>query len=58
MAVADYEKVRADPTYFVVMPGHELLDLEEVIVRTEGFLVVQKRAGAPAELAVELDSRN
>jgi hypothetical protein len=58
MAVADYEAVRSDPTFFVVVPGHEIPDLEDVIVRNEAFLVVQKRAGAPAELAAELDSRD
>ena len=56
MAVTDYEAVRTDSTFFLVVPGHEIPDVEDVIVRNEAFLVVQKRAGAPAELAAELDS--
>ena len=55
---ADYEGLRSDATHFALLPGHELPDLEDVVARKEGFLVVQKRPGGPAELAVELDSRS
>ncbi|CAN5185497.1 hypothetical protein BH18ACT14_BH18ACT14_02650 [soil metagenome] len=58
MTVSDYEVVRSDPTHFAVLPGHELPDVEEVVARKEGFLVVRKKAGAAAALAVELDPRS
>ncbi|MGI8607533.1 MAG: hypothetical protein ACR2L0_10375 [Gaiellaceae bacterium] len=58
MTVADYEGVRSDPTHFALLPGHELPDVEEVVERGDGFLVVQKHAGAAAALAAELDPRS
>jgi hypothetical protein len=58
MTVADYERVRADPTHFAVLPGHEIPDVEDVVARNEGFLVVRKKAGAAAALAAELDPRS
>jgi len=39
----EYEEVRADPTHFAVLPGHENPDLETVAWRTERFVVVEKR---------------
>ena len=56
--VPEYEKVRADPRRYIVVPGHELPEYESVIERAEGYDVVQKREGAPAELARELDPRS
>jgi hypothetical protein len=53
-----YERVRSDPTQFVVLPGHELPDVEEVIERHEGFFVIRKAAGGPAQLARETDPRS
>ena len=58
MTVFDYEDVRSDPTHFAVLPGHEIPDVEEVVGRNEGFLVVRKKAGAAAALATELDPRS
>ena len=37
-----YEEVRRDAHHFLVAPGHELPDAEQVIERTESFLVVEK----------------
>jgi hypothetical protein len=39
------------------VPGHEILDVEDVVEFHERFYVVAKRAGRAAELADELDSR-
>jgi hypothetical protein len=58
MTVADYEDTRTEPTHFAVLPGHEIPDLEEVVKRNAGFLVVRKKAGAPAEHAAAKDPRN
>jgi hypothetical protein len=57
MTVADYEGIRTDPTCFGVLPGHEIPELEDVVARNVGFLVVRKEAGAPAELAAKRDPR-
>src|SRR5439155_2764393 len=47
----DYERVRDDPTHFVVVRGHESLDVEDVVAERDGWLVVKKRPGAPAAYA-------
>ncbi len=52
--IPTYEHVRAGPTHFVVLPGHELLDVETIIERHDGFNVVRKNPGGPAEIAREL----
>jgi len=52
--IPTYEHVRADPTHFVVLPGHELLDVETVIERHNGFNIVRKDPGGPAEVARDL----
>lgn len=58
VSIADYERIRADPTLFFVQPGHEAPDVEDVVERGPGWDVVRKRTGGPAELATELDPRS
>jgi hypothetical protein len=41
----EYEEVRAKPTYFLVLPGHEILEVETVIESRTHFNVVEKLAG-------------
>jgi hypothetical protein len=54
---AAYEALRADSTLFAVKPGHEIPDLETVVVRHEGYSVVCKDRGEPEEIARETDPR-
>jgi hypothetical protein len=56
MSLAEYEDVRSDSTLFVVAPGHELPEIEEVVRRTDGYQVVRKE-GEAARLAVRNDPR-
>jgi hypothetical protein len=49
-----YERVRSDPTLFVVLPGHEEPDVETIVEEHDGFNVIRKDPGGPAELAREL----
>jgi hypothetical protein len=58
LAVADYERIRADSRRYVIATGHEIPDVERVVERAEGYDVVQKREGTPADLARELDPRS
>ena len=46
MSLAVYEEVRADPTTFVVAPGHELPEIEEVVRRTPDYQIVRKHGDA------------
>ena len=38
----EYRNVRAKPTHFLVIPGHEIPDVETVIESTTRFNVVEK----------------
>ena len=57
MTVEEYEAVRSRPTRFVIVPGHEVPDLERVVERTDRFAVVEKLPGKPTTIAVETDPR-
>ena len=52
-----YESTRADPASFIVAPGHELPEIEDVVDRGAGYQVVRK-TGAAARLAREEDPRS
>jgi hypothetical protein len=57
LTAEQYERVRDDPTHFVVIPGHVVPDVEEVVAAEPGFEIVRKREGEPAELARKTDPR-
>lgn len=57
LTVIEYEHVRADPRRFVMVADHELPDLESVIERRDGYVVVEKRDEA-GELAESTDPRS
>jgi hypothetical protein len=42
LAPAEYERVAAQRYRFVVVPGHELEEIERVVERHDGFFVVEK----------------
>lgn len=44
VAPAAFERVRAEPLWFLVAPGHEQPETETVVERREGYLIVQKQA--------------
>ena len=46
-----YADVRADPTLFVVKPGHDLPETETVVAKNEIFWTVRKDPGIPAAIA-------
>jgi hypothetical protein len=51
-----YEAARSDPATFIVAPGHELPEIEDVIERGAGYQMVRK-IGAAAALAAQQDPR-
>jgi hypothetical protein len=53
----EYESVRAEPTHFIVLPGHEDLRVERVALSNDRFLIVEKQ-GAAAQDARESDPRD
>lgn len=57
ITAAEYERVRTDGARFVVLPGHQLRDVERVIEGSGRFLVVEK-LGAAAAIARASDPRH
>ena len=53
LTVLEYEEIRAHPRRFVVVPGHQVPEVETVVATRPGYLIVEKRdqAGAVAEQA-------
>jgi hypothetical protein len=43
MTASEYERVRADNDRFAVVPGHDDPEIERVVTRTDGYLIVDKR---------------
>jgi hypothetical protein len=58
LTAGEYEALRAEPDRFAVLPGHEEPDVEDVVERHDGYLVVRKHPGGPAELAEARDPRS
>jgi hypothetical protein len=46
-----YAVVHDDPTQFVVKPGQEAVEAEHVVAKRDGYWVVRKNPGLPAEIA-------
>ena len=57
MTLHDYERIRSHPRRFVVALGHEVAEIERVVERHDGFLVVEKM-GAAAAFAEAHDPRS
>jgi len=57
LTTAEYEAVRAEATRFVLVPGHEVPDLEQVVERHPDYLVVEKSDPDAEHVARETDPR-
>ena len=58
MTLAEYEGIRRDPTHFAVIPGHELPDVEQVILQNDRFAIVEKGIGDATRVALRTDPRS
>jgi hypothetical protein len=54
---AEYESLRDDPRLFAIVPGHQLDEVEDVVVRHAGYDVVRKHPGEPGRVADATDPR-
>ena len=54
LPLATYEKVRADPRQFVVLPNHYMPEVEELVADEERYWVVRKTG----EAAEQVDPRS
>ena len=55
--LAEYERVRAHPTRFLLEPGHEEPRFERVVHETKRYAVAEKVEQTVAEIARRLDPR-
>ena len=58
LEIADYERIRSDPSLFVVVPGHEAGGVEAVLEHHGSYDVVRKDDGPAADLAEQHDPRS
>jgi hypothetical protein len=54
----EYERVRSDPTLFIVVTGHEVVGIERETQQRNGYEIVRKTAGDAAEAAKATDPRD
>jgi hypothetical protein len=57
VARGDYGRARAQPRRFFVVPGHELPEIDRVVGRHDGFVVVEKQEPTAAAIAEESATR-
>jgi hypothetical protein len=58
LTLAEYEQVRENPRRFFVARDHVAPEVEEVVGRTDRYLVVEKRGAAGEEVAHSMSSRH
>ena len=51
----EYRELRSDPLLFVVLPGHEIPNVEDVVQQAVGSLIVRKHEGPAAAIARATD---
>jgi hypothetical protein len=58
LRLSDYERVRSDSLLYVIAKRHVFPDVERVVESSDGYEVVEKRAGPAVELSEETDPRS
>ena len=56
LTVDEYEQVREDATTFAMLPGHDIEDVEDVILRHDRYVVARKKPPS-WPVVVETDRR-
>lgn len=57
LTLDDYERVRVRSTQFMLVPGHEIPEIEKIVERAATYVVVEK-LGEAADVAEETDPRD
>jgi hypothetical protein len=58
ISIGEYEKIRSDPRRFIIAPGHQAADVEDVVEEKQAYWIVEKHEGVPADVARERDPRS
>ena len=53
LTLDEYETVRENPIWFLIVPGHDKPEVERVIEARAGYDVVEKLPGEPSAVAQE-----
>ena len=56
LTAREYEQIRSHPRRYVVLPGHEMTDVETVVATRPGYVIVEKLD--QAEVAEQRDPRD
>ena len=56
--IPTYERIRADAELFVIVPGHQIEDVETLVEQNGNYAIVRKDPGDSAELAEAHDPRS
>lgn len=54
MSLDEYERIRAKPAHFFMVPGHQRPEIEDVVEEHDHYVVTVKPAGELHDAAVEL----
>jgi hypothetical protein len=57
-SLAEYEQVRAEPTTFLIAPGHEQEDIEQVVADRGRYRIVDKVQTVVRRIVIRLDPRS
>jgi hypothetical protein len=55
---ADYRRARSEPRRFLLVAGHELPEIERIVGRHDGFVVVEKEESTAAAVVEESNPAN
>ncbi|MBS1843263.1 MAG: hypothetical protein JST53_02490 [Actinobacteria bacterium] len=58
MAISEYEAVRSGFERFLIVPGHEIGKIEDVVEQHDSYLVVAKRDDEAVKMAYATDERD
>lgn len=58
LTISAYEEVRSGFDRFLVVPGHEIEEIEDVVEHHDSYLVVAKRDDEAAQMAYATDDRD
>ncbi len=58
LSIPAYESVRQDFDRFLVVPGHQIAEVDQVVEEHSGFLVVVKKEPEAKEMAEKADQRS
>lgn len=53
-----YERVRSGSTLFILAPGHETEEIEEIVDKHDTYYIVRKDAAVPKQVAEQTDPRS